>query len=69
MHTNLRKERIILAGQIRQKRALHQLTQADMNRLTGLSKPTLSRIEKGCEKVRFESYYDVLEALNKYGEE
>ena len=61
-----RKNKIALAGQIRAKRALHGLKQSDIKRMVKLSQPTIVKIEKGCTTVKFENYYTVLDALNRY---
>ena len=68
MNQNLPKEKIALSGQIRTKQKLNGLSDADMKRLTGLTDSELSNICRGDDSVQMGTYYDVLDALNKYGE-
>ena len=69
MNQNLAKEKVGLSGQIRAKQALHNLTNKELKNLVKVSMHTISKIRRGCNSVKFENYYEVLNALNKYGEE
>lgn len=54
-----------LARDVRRKRASCMITQEELGKMAGISTPTISKIERGCNSVKIENYIDALQTLNK----
>lgn len=64
---DIRKEKINLSGQINAMMKRLGMRKSDMKKMVNLSQPTIQRITEGSDAVKFENYYEVLNALNNYG--